>query len=187
MNIANKLTLTRVIIIPLYILFLLVPITRYHYIIAFVLFVFSALTDMLDGKLARKRNLVTDFGKFADPIADKLAVLSAMVCFVKIDMMPAWACIVIMAREIIISGIRLICADKGTVVAASWLGKIKTVTQMAFILISTFNFSFYFGESAPGAANVIEIIRLALMYIAIVMTVWSLADYIYKNRKLLLN
>ena len=185
MNIANKLTLLRIFTIPLYVLFLLVPITRFHYIIACALFIFSAITDTLDGKLARKRGIVTDFGKFADPIADKLVVLSAMICFVQTGMMPAWACIIITAREIIISGFRLICAGKGSVLAASWLGKIKTVTQMLFIIITTFNFSFYFSETAPGFCNVMEVIRLVIMYIAIIMTIWSLVDYIYKNRKFL--
>ena len=185
MNIANKLTLLRIVLIPFYILFLLLPLTRYHFWIACVIFIFSSITDMLDGKLARKHGIVTDFGKFADPIADKLVVLSAMICFVQIDMMPAWACIIIMAREIIISGFRLIVAGKGSVLAASYLGKIKTVTQMAFIIITTFNFSYYFEEAAPGLCNVIEIIRIVVMYIAIVMTIWSLIDYLYKNRKFL--
>ena len=185
MNIANKLTLLRILLIPVYVLFLLVPITRYHFWIACAVFVISSITDTLDGKLARKKGIVTDFGKFADPIADKLVVLSAMICFVQIDMMPAWACIIIMAREIVISGFRLICAGKGTVLAASYLGKIKTVTQMAFIIITTFNFSFYFSDSIPGACHVIEIIRVSVMYICLVLTVWSMIDYIYKNRKFL--
>ena len=185
MNIANKLTLLRIVIIPFYVLFLLVPITRYHFWIACALFIFSSITDALDGKLARKHGIVTDFGKFADPIADKLVVLSAMICFVQIDLMPAWACIIITAREIIISGFRLICAGKGNVLAASYLGKIKTAAQMAFITISTFNFTFYFEESNPGACLAVEIIRTVLMYLAIVLTIWSLVDYLYKNREFL--
>ena len=185
MNIANKLTIARIILIPVYILFLLVEISHYHYLIATAVFIAASITDFLDGKLARKHNLVSDFGKFADPIADKLVVLSAMICFVQIDMMPAWACIIIMAREIIISGFRLICAGKGTVLAASYLGKIKTVFQMAFIIITTFNFSYYFSDSAPAACQVVEIVRVAVMYVSLVLTVWSMIDYIYKNRKFL--
>jgi len=185
MNIANKLTLLRIFLIPFYVLFLLVPISHYHFWIATVIFIVSSITDALDGKLARKHGIVTDFGKFADPIADKLVVLSAMICFVQTGMMPSWACIIITAREIIISGFRLICAGKGTVVAASYLGKIKTVTQMAFIIITTFNCSYYFSESAPGFCQTVEVIRIIIMYIALILTIWSLVDYIYKNRKFL--
>lgn len=174
----------RVLLIPVYVLFMLVEISRYHFWIALVVFIITAITDALDGKIARKQNIVTDFGKFADPIADKLLVLSAMICFVQLQLMPAWVCIVIMAREIIISGLRLICAGKGTVIAASWMGKLKTVTQMIFIILTTFNFTYYFGESAPEAAAVIEIIRIVLMYLALLITIVSLIDYYLKNRDL---
>lgn len=184
MNTANKLTLLRVILIPVYVLFMLVEITQYHYWIALVVFIITAITDALDGKIARKQNKVTDFGKFADPIADKLLVLSAMICFVELDLMPSWICIIIMAREIIISGLRLICAGKGTVIAASWMGKLKTVTQMFFVILTTLNFSYYFSASLPEVAHVIEIIRIILMYIALVMTIISLIDYYLKNREL---
>lgn len=184
MNTANKLTLLRVILIPVYVLFLLVPITHYHYWIALVIFIITAVTDALDGKIARKRNLVTDFGKFADPIADKLLVLSAMICFVELHMMPSWICIVIMAREIIISGLRLICAGKGTVIAASWLGKIKTVVQMIFIILTTLNFSYYFADQLPGLCHGIEIFRVIVMYAALVLTIVSLIDYYFKNKEL---
>lgn len=187
MNIANKLTVSRVVLIPVYVLFLLVPISHYHYWIATLIFILTAITDALDGKMARKHNLVTDFGKFADPIADKLLVLSAMICFVQINMMPAWICIIIMAREIIISGFRLICAEKGTVVAASMLGKIKTVSQMTFIILTSLNFSYYFEESIPGVCQVVEVIRIIIMYIALAMTIISLIDYLYKNRSFLKN
>ena len=105
-----------------------------------------------------------------------------MICFVQIGMMPAWICIIITAREIIISGFRLICANKGTVVAASMLGKLKTVIQMAFIILSSVNFSYYFLDQIPTVCRIIEIIRLILMYLALILTVVSLADYFYKNR-----
>lgn len=182
MNIANKLTISRIAVIPVFVLFLLVEISKYHFIIATVLFIIASVTDFFDGKLARKYNMVSDFGKFADPLADKLLVLSAMICFVKLDLMPAWICIIIMAREIAISGFRLVCAGNGVVIAASKLGKFKTVTQMAFVILTTFNFSCYFSDSAPGACTVIEIIRIIFMYLALVMTVLSLVDYLYKNR-----
>lgn len=184
MNIANKLTIARIILIPVYIIFLMLDISKYHFWIATFIFVIASLTDMLDGRLARKRNLVSDFGKFADPLADKLLVLSAMICFVQLDFMPAWICIVIMAREIAISGLRLICAEKGTVVAASKLGKFKTITQMAFIILTTINFSYYFYDSIPGVCDAIEIFRIIILYLALVMTIVSFIDYVYKNRKL---
>ncbi|MCF0228074.1 MAG: CDP-diacylglycerol--glycerol-3-phosphate 3-phosphatidyltransferase [Parasporobacterium sp.] len=183
MNLANKLTVLRIIFIPFYLLFLLVPITDYHFIIAGLLFIAASITDMLDGKIARKRNLVTDFGKFADPLADKLLVLSAMIAFVEMGLMPSWICIIVMAREVAISGFRLVCAGKGTVIAASKLGKLKTVSQMLFIILTTFNLGFYFRDTAPGFCNAIEIIRLIIMYFALAMTVISLVDYFYKNRK----
>ena len=183
MNIANKITLARVVLIPVYVLFLLVEITEYHFLIAAAVFIISCITDALDGKMARKLHLVTDFGKFADPIADKLLVLSAMICFVQTGMMPAWICIIIMAREIIISGLRLIWAGKGTVVAASWMGKLKTVVQMAFIIVTSLNISYYLGDSLPGLCQGVEIFRIILMYAALVLTVVSLIDYFYKNRK----
>lgn len=184
MNTANKLTILRVLLIPVYVLFMLVEITHYHYWIALIIFIITAITDALDGKIARKQNTVTDFGKFADPIADKLLVLSAMICFVQLQLMPAWICIIIMAREIIISGLRLICAGKGKVIAASWMGKLKTVTQMLFIILTTFHFSYYFGEQLPGIANVVEIVRQVLMYLALLITIISLIDYYLKNRQL---
>ena len=189
MNLANKLTIFRIILIPVYIVFLMVNITDYHYLIAVFIFILAALTDYFDGKIARKYNYVTDFGKFADPLADKLLVLSAMICFVQLELMPAWICIIIMAREITISGIRLICANKGTVVAASILGKIKTVFQMAFVLLSTVNIEYYSSAGLISAefSAVIEMIRIVLMYIALAMTVISLADYIIKNKDCIIN
>jgi len=184
MNIANKLTIARIAMIPVYVVFLMLEITRYHFLIATVVFILASITDYLDGKLARKHQLVSDFGKFADPVADKLLVLSAMICFVELQMMPAWICIIIMGREIAISGYRLVCAGKGTVIAASYLGKFKTVSQMAFIILSSVNFSYYLRETSPGFCNVIEIIRVIIMYLALVMTVISMIDYFYKNRQI---
>jgi len=182
MNIANKLTILRIILVPVYILFLLVDITKYHFWIATFVFVIASLTDMLDGKLARKYHLVSDFGKFADPLADKLLVLSAMICFVQLGFMPAWICIIITAREIAISGLRLVCAGKGVVVAASKLGKFKTVTQMAFIILTSLNLPFYFGTSAPGFCTGVEIFRIIIMYLALLMTIVSFIDYVAKNK-----
>lgn len=183
MNTANKLTVLRIILIPFYLLFLLVEISKYHFLIATVIFIAASITDALDGKIARKRNMITDFGKFADPLADKLLVLSGMICFVELGLMPSWICIIITAREIAISGFRLVCAGNGTVIAASKLGKFKTVTQMIFIIMTSINFSYYLNEAAPGLCSFIEILRIIFMYLALLMTVISMIDYFYKNRK----
>ena len=187
MNIANKLTIARIVLIPVYIVFLLVEITKYHFWIATAVFIIAAITDYLDGKLARKHQLVSDFGKFADPVADKLLVLSAMICFVELGLMPAWICIIITAREVAINGFRLVCAGKGSVIAASYLGKFKTVTQMAFIILSSLNFSYYFMDTNPGFCNIIEIIRIIIMYLALIMTVISMVDYFFKNKDIFID
>lgn len=173
MNIANKLTLLRVILIPFFVFFLLFDRGNLLFaIIADIIFIVASLTDMLDGMLARKYNLVTNFGKFMDPLADKLLVCAAFVCLVSLDRMPAWVVIVIISREFIISGFRLIAAEQGTVIAASMWGKFKTVFQMLFIIVMVIDFgNFYwwlFGN--------------ILMWIAAALTVISLIDYIYKNR-----
>lgn len=182
MNTANKLTVLRIIIIPFYLLFLLVEISKFHFLIATLLFIIASITDALDGKIARKYNMITVFGKFADPLADKLLVLSGMIAFVELGLMPSWVCIIIMAREIAISGFRLVCADNGTVIAASKLGKLKTVSQMMFIILTSINFNDYLADSAQGFCSVVEVLRLIIMYFALVMTIVSMIDYFYKNK-----
>lgn len=128
MNLPNKLTTFRVILIPFFVFFLLAPYFEgYGNYIALVIFIVASLTDFLDGKIARKYNLVTNFGKFMDPLADKLLVCSALICLIALDRIPAWIVIVIISREFIISGFRLIAADNGVVIAASYWGKFKTI------------------------------------------------------------
>ena len=130
MNLPNKLTILRVMMIPVFIVFMLTDLGgNFNKVIALVLFVTASLTDLLDGHLARKNNLVTNFGKFMDPLADKLLVCSALICFVANGQLPAWMVIVIIAREFIISGFRLIASDEGVVIAASYWGKVKTTVQ----------------------------------------------------------
>ena len=127
MNLPNKLTIMRVILIPFFVFFLLSPyFPAYGNYIAVSIFIVASLTDMLDGKIARKYNLVTNFGKFMDPLADKLLVCSAMICLIELDRLAAWIVIVIIAREFIISGFRLVASDNGVVIAASYWGKFKT-------------------------------------------------------------
>ncbi len=176
MNLPNKLTIFRVILIPVVVIFLLLDPDRqlYRYI-ALTFFIIASLTDLLDGKIARKYNLVTNFGKFMDPLADKLLVCSAMICLVAIGQLPAWVVVIIIAREFTISGFRLIAADNGVVIAASYWGKFKTTFQMLMTIVMIANF--------PFAAW--QILGEILMWIALVLTVVSLIDYIYKNKDVL--
>ena len=140
--------------------------------IALILFCVASLTDMLDGKIARKYNLVTNFGKFMDPLADKLLVCSAMICMIEMGKLPAWIVIVIIAREFIISGFRLVASDNGIVIAASYWGKFKTVFQMAMIIVLIADFG-----------GIFDIIAQVLIWIALALTVISLIDYIVKIKR----
>ena len=176
MNLPNKLTIFRVILIPFFVVFMLAPICPgYANYIAVAIFIVASLTDLLDGKIARKYNLVTDFGKFMDPLADKLLVCSAMICLVATGQLAAWMVIVIISREFIISGFRLVAADNGVVIAASYWGKFKTTFQMLMIIVLILDF--------PG--RVFEILGICLTWIALILTVVSLCDYLIKNRAVL--
>ncbi|MDE6714656.1 MAG: CDP-diacylglycerol--glycerol-3-phosphate 3-phosphatidyltransferase, partial [Lachnospiraceae bacterium] len=140
MNLPNKLTLFRVILIPFFLFFLLSGYGgAYSRWIALGIFVVASLTDLLDGKIARKYHLVTNFGKFMDPLADKLLVCSAMIAFIELGQMPSWVVIIIISREFAISGFRLVAADNDVVIAASWWGKIKTVLQMVMVILMIAN------------------------------------------------
>lgn len=175
MNLPNKLTIFRVILIPFFVFFLLTDVlgASGDYL-ALVIFIVASLTDMLDGKIARKYNLVTNFGKFMDPLADKLLVCSAMICLVDLRLLPSWIVIIIIAREFIISGFRLIAADNGIVIAASWWGKAKTISQMIMIILLVADFG-----------GVFDMIGQVMIYLALVLTVVSLVDYIAKNKQVL--
>ena len=169
MNLPNKLTMFRVILIPFFVVFLLVDITPVDKWIALAVFIIASLTDMLDGKIARKYNLVTNFGKFMDPLADKLLVCSALVCLVAVDRIPAWMVIVIIAREFIISGFRLVASDNGVVIAASYWGKFKTTFQIIMICLMI----------ADLAA--LQLLTAIVTWGAVILTVVSLVDYLVKN------
>ena len=178
MNLPNKLTTFRVILIPFFVFFLLAPYFEgYGNYIALVIFIVASLTDFLDGKIARKYNLVTNFGKFMDPLADKLLVCSALICLIALDRIPAWIVIVIISREFIISGFRLIAADNGVVIAASYWGKFKTTFQMLMVIVIIFNINLQLGW--------LNILGTILIYVALVLTVVSLIDYIAKNKDVL--
>ena len=153
--------------------------TLWGQLIALLVFVIASLTDLLDGKIARKYGLVTNFGKFIDPIADKLLVMSALVLLVEQGRMPGWVCILMLAREFAISGFRLVAAGSGTVIAAGWLGKVKTVTQMTAVIMLLFLTPA--GDYAPLLGKFGVILSNIATYAAAVMTVWSGADYIIKN------
>ena len=175
MNLPNKLTTLRVIMIPFFVFFLLWQNgeNRTFRMIALALFIIASLTDLLDGKIARKYNLVTNFGKFMDPLADKLLVCSALICLIELNALPAWMVIVIISREFIISGFRLIASDNGVVIAASYWGKFKTTFQIVSVVLLILDI--------PALAFVTTI----CVWIALLLTIVSLVDYIYKNHKIL--
>ena len=176
MNLPNKLTMFRVILIPFFVFFLLAPYFEgYGNYVAVAIFIVASLTDLLDGKIARKYNLVTNFGKFMDPLADKLLVCSAMICLIELGLLPAWIVIIIIAREFIISGFRLIASDNGVVIAASYWGKFKTTFQMLMVIVLLLNFDI------PA----FKILGTVLIWIATILTVVSLSDYIIKNKDVL--
>ncbi len=135
MNTPNKLTVLRLILVPFYVFFLLMPSIPHHYIIAILLFGAAAYTDHLDGKLARKYNMITDFGKFADPLADKIMILAALACFIQVGLTNAIVLIIIISREFIVTSIRLVASSQGKVVAANNWGKAKTISQIAAVLV----------------------------------------------------
>lgn len=175
MNLPNKLTVLRVVMVPFFVFFMLTDAAgaagRW---IALGLFIVASLTDMLDGKIARKYNLVTNFGKFMDPLADKLLVCSAMICLIPSGKLNTAIVIVIIAREFIISGFRLVASDSGIVIAASYWGKFKTVFQMAMIIVLIADFG-----------GVFDLIGQILIWAALALTIISLLDYVWKNRQVL--
>lgn len=175
-NLPNKLTVLRVILIPFFVVFLIVPyFAEYGRYIAAAIFIVASLTDMLDGKIARKYNLVTNFGKFMDPLADKLLVCSAMICLIETGQLASWIVIVIIAREFIISGFRLVASDNGVVIAASYWGKFKTVFQMLMVIVLILDF--------PGAF--FGTLGMIFTYAALILTIVSLIDYVVKNKDVL--
>ncbi len=170
MNLPNKLTMFRVILIPFFVVFLLVDITSVDKWIALAIFIVASLTDLLDGKIARKYNLVTNFGKFMDPLADKLLVCSALICLVALERIPAWMVIVIIAREFIISGFRLVASDNGVVIAASYWGKFKTTFQIIMICLMI------------ADLEELQLLTMIVTWVAVILTVVSLVDYLVKNK-----
>lgn len=175
MNLPNKLTVLRVILIPFFVISLLafngsVQLLRF---LAAAIFIVASLTDLLDGKIARKYNLVTNFGKFMDPLADKLLVCSALICLIQLGQIPAWMVIIIVSREFIISGFRLVAAEQGIVIAASYWGKWKTTFQMIAVILLILDLP------------VLHAAAVFCTWVALILTIISLVDYIKKNHKVL--
>ena len=170
MNLPNKLTILRILLIPVFVFFMLGHTGTAGKWSAGLLFIAASLTDTLDGYLARKNDEITVFGKFMDPLADKLLVCSALICLVQLKRLSAWVVIIIVSREFIISGFRLVAAERGTVIAASSWGKLKTVAQMIMVILLIFNFSGLF-----------HVLGQIFTVLATILTVVSLVDYIYKN------
>lgn len=176
MNLPNKLTVFRVICVPIFVAIMLIDGIPYNNYIALGLFIIASLTDLLDGKIARKYNLVTNFGKFMDPLADKLLVCAALICLTP-GKIPAWITIIIISRELFISGFRTLAADQGIVLAAGWWGKFKTTFQMVMIIVLILDIQ----------NNVFNIIGWVLIWISLALTIISMIDYLYKNIDVLKN
>lgn len=175
MNLPNKLTILRVAMVPFFVLFMLTQLGgAANKWISLGIFAVASLTDLLDGKIARKYNLVTNFGKFMDPLADKLLVCAAMICLIETGQLSAWVVTIIISREFIISGFRLIASDNGIVIAASYWGKFKTVFQMVMIIVLI-----------ADLGGIFTFIGIALIWIALALTVISLVDYVVKNKQVL--
>jgi len=198
MNLPNKITLVRICMIPLMVIvpylnvqgnFSIFGGLTYTNLIITILFLLASFTDFLDGYLARKNNLVTTFGKFLDPIADKLLVLSALMMLVESGIIPAWIPIIIAAREFIVSGIRMLAAGEGNVIAASWLGKIKTVSQMVaitFAFLGNQSFLAFLTKEMIGSELILNVLMSLGMLVAVVATIWSGVDYFMKSKDIVL-
>lgn len=174
MNTPNKLTLLRVLMIPFFVVFMLADLGSWSKWAALIVFVVASMTDWLDGYLARRDHLVTDFGKFMDPLADKLLVCSALICLIDMERIPSWIVIIIIGREFIISGFRLIASDNGVVIAANYWGKAKTVCQMFMIIV-------LIADLGSG----VFLLEQILIYASLLLTVISLVTYLWQNRKVL--
>ncbi|AYF54822.1 CDP-diacylglycerol--glycerol-3-phosphate 3-phosphatidyltransferase [Clostridium botulinum C] len=176
MNLANKLTLLRVILVPVFLIFISIN-SPANTLISIVIFVVAALTDKLDGYIARSRNEITNFGKFMDPLADKLLVTSALVALVQYGVIPAWMVMIIIAREFAVTGLRAVAASEGVVIAASWWGKIKTVIQIIAIILCLISLIY--------TASYMKYVTYISVSLAVLITLISGIDYFVKNRKVI--
>lgn len=175
MNLPNKLTVFRICMVPLFVLFMYLPIPG-KYLISLIIFAIAAITDALDGSIARKYNLVTDFGKFMDPLADKLLVIAALICLIEVRLVPGWIVLIIVARELAVSIMRAIAASNGKVIAAGGSGKLKTIVQMLSIVFLLFG--------AHIDSSIVLTIGRILIYIAAILTIYSGYEYFANNKSL---
>lgn len=178
MNLANKLTTFRVLCIPIFVVFMLIESIPYNYYLAAIVFIVASITDLFDGKIARKYHLVTNFGKFMDPLADKMLVSAALICLTP-KMIPSWVVIIIISRELFISGFRMLAADQGIVLAAGWWGKFKTAFSMVMIIVLIVN--------TLLNNSVLYIIGQILIWISLALTIISMIEYVSKNFNVLKN
>ncbi|QAA33195.1 CDP-diacylglycerol--glycerol-3-phosphate 3-phosphatidyltransferase [Clostridium manihotivorum] len=189
MNLANRLTIIRIFLVPIFLVFIAFRDLTYSTFIATFIFVLASLTDKLDGYIARSRNQITRFGKFMDPLADKLLVTSALISLVELHVVPSWAAVIIIAREFAVSGLRTIAAADGTVIAASWWGKIKTVIQIVAIILLLLKVNI---GSSKYLTNLVtdnsfmnkffDIAPTVSLYLAVIVTILSGVDYFVKNK-----
>lgn len=196
MNLPNKITLARIFLVPFMLIVPLFGVTStvlggitVENLIILAIFLIASITDFLDGHLARKNNMVTTFGKFLDPIADKLLVITALMMLVESGIIPAWIPIITVAREFLVSGVRMLAAGEGTVIAASMLGKIKTVSQMVAIslaFVSINPFMDFIGGELQGLHLIINILMTIAMIVSVIATIWSGTDYLVKSKDVIL-
>ena len=196
MNLPNKITIARILLVPIMMLMPYIGITAKTSfglpivnIIILIIFLAASFTDYLDGHIARRRNIVTNFGKFLDPIADKLLVLAALVMLVEARIIPGWIPIIIAAREFMVSAIRMLVATEGKVIAASKLGKIKTVTQMVAISLAFLDTNYFMSfvcGALTGFALILNILMSVAMILAVIATIWSGVDYFMKSKDVVL-
>ncbi|NLC66346.1 MAG: CDP-diacylglycerol--glycerol-3-phosphate 3-phosphatidyltransferase [Clostridium sp.] len=193
MNLPNKLTIFRITLVPFFLLFISIEAIPYNFTIATVIFLVAALTDHLDGRIARSQNIITDFGKFMDPLADKLLVTAALIALVEYNLIGGWIAVIIIAREFAVSGLRTLAANEGTVIAASVWGKVKTTTQMVAVvgllieLISlneTYLMELF--KSIPALGSFFSMVPIVIMYVATFFTILSGIDY-FRNGKEFIN
>lgn len=191
---ANIVTMVRICLVPLFVIVLLSPwpdllgmreMNAFQSLIAAVIFIFISCTDFVDGYLARSRNEVTNFGKFMDPLADKILVMAALLALIELGSLPSWVVLVIVTREFIVSGIRMMAAKEGQVIAASWYGKFKTVFQMIAVVLFVVKDNILLGSISASTSIVLWWLSWIVMLIALVLTVVSMIDYIYKARHLI--
>lgn len=189
MNLANKLTLGRIFLVPVFLIFIAISDIPYGTFIATFIFILASLTDKIDGYVARSRNQITNFGKFMDPLADKLLVTAALISLVELQVVPAWAAIVIIAREFAVSGLRTIAASEGKVIAASWWGKIKTVIQIIAIIILLLKVNVSTSAYLTKLVTEIDFWNIFFEYmpnislgLAVIITIMSGVDYFRKNK-----